>query len=131
MTDIEWLDQKSEWSKLKALGMVRSTVTEKTETREYTRYVITSLTDLSEFADSVRKHWSIENRLHWCLDVTFHEDASRARKDNSPLNFNVLRKFALKLASQAQFGRMSKKRIMFSAALNPDFLLKILFDSLK
>lgn len=131
MTDIEWLDQKSEWSKLKALGMVRSTVTEKTETREYTRYFITSLTDLSEFADSVRKHWSIENQLHWCLDVIFHEDASRARKDNSPLNFNVLRKFALKLASQAQFGRMSKKRIMFSAALNPDFLLKILFDSLK
>ncbi len=39
--------------------------------------------------------------------------------------------FALKLASQAQFGRMSKKRIMFSAALNPEFLLKILFDPLK
>ena len=131
LTDIGWLEQKSEWSGLKALGMVRSTVTEKTETHEYTRYFITSLTDLSEFADSVRKHWSIENQLHWCLDVIFHEDASRARKDNSLLNFNVLRKFALKLASQAQFGRMSKKRIMFSAALNPDFLLKILFDPLK
>lgn len=36
-----------------------------------------------------------ENQLHWCLDVIFREDASRARKDNSPLNLNVLRKTAL------------------------------------
>lgn len=131
LTDIDWLNQKSDWCGLKALGMVKSTVTEKSETRVFIRYFITSLTDLDEFADSVRKHWSIENQLHWCLDVIFREDASRTKKDNSPLNLNVLRKFALKLASQAQYGRLSKKRIMFMAALNPDFFLKILFEPLK
>lgn len=44
------------------------------------RYFITSLTDLSEFAGAVRKHWVIENNLHWSLDIIFREDASRAKK---------------------------------------------------
>lgn len=81
--------------------------------------------------NSVRKHWFVENNLHWCLDVIFHEDASRSRKDNSPLNLNVLRKTALTLITQAQYGRISKKRMMFKAALNPNLLLDILFFSKK
>ena len=112
LTDLSWLEQRSEWIGLKALGSVKSTITEKGETHEFTRYFITSLTDLNEFSYSVRKHWSIENQLHWCLDVIFREDASRARKDNSPLNLNVLRKTALNLVSQAQYKRISKKRLM-------------------
>ena len=131
LSDISWLEQKDDWCGLKALGMVKSTVTIKDETREFTRYFISSLTDIDEFTHSVRKHWSIENQLHWCLDVIFREDASSARKDNSPLNLNVLRKTALNLVSQAQYGRISKRRLMFKAALEPDLLLKILFDSKK
>ena len=127
LTEISWLEQKGEWSGLKSLDMVRSTVTEKDKTTEFTRFFICSLTDIDEFADSVRKHWSIENQLHWCLDVIFREDASRARKDNSPLNMNILRKTALNLVSQSQYGRISKKKLMFKAALDPDLLLKILF----
>ena len=103
-------------------------IAENGEIREFTRYFITSLTVLETFADSVRKHWSIENQLHWCLDVVFREDASRARKDNSPLNLNVLRKTALNLVSQAQYKRISKKRLMFRAALEPTLFLDILFD---
>ena len=128
LTDLSWLEQKDEWKGLNALGCARSTITENSETREFTRYFITSLTDLEEFADSVRKHWSIENQLHWCLDVIFREDASRARKNNSPLNLNVLRKIALNLVSQAQYKRISKKRLMFRAALEPTLFLDILFD---
>lgn len=131
LTDVSWLEQRSGWCGLRALGMVKSTITEKEETHEFTRYFITSLTDINEFASSVRKHWSIENQLHWCLDVIFHEDASRARKDNSPLNLNILRKIALNLVSQAQYGRISKKRLMFKAALEPELFLKILFSSEK
>ena len=103
-------------------------IAENGEIREFTRYFITSLTVLETFADSVRKHWSIENQLHWCLDVVFREDASRARKDNSPLNLNVLRKTALNLVSQAQYKRISKKRLMFRSALEPTLFLDILFD---
>ncbi len=56
LADIDWLNQKTERCGLKALGTVKSTVTEKSETRVFTMYFITSLTDLNEFADSVRKH---------------------------------------------------------------------------
>ena len=128
LTELSWLEQKNEWTGLKGLGCVKSTVNEKGETREFTRYFITSLTNLDEFADSVRKHWAIENNLHWCLDVIFKEDASRARKDNSPLVLNIMRKIALNLVSQAQYKRISKRRLMFRAALEPTLFLGILFD---
>ena len=103
-------------------------IAENREIRKFTRYFTTSLTVLETFADSMRKHWSIENQLHCYLDVVFREDASRARKDNSPLNLNVLRKTALNLVSQAQYKRISKKRLMFRAALEPTLFLDILFD---
>ena len=131
LTDISWLEQRSDWCGLHGIGAVQTTVTENEETTVFTRYFITSLKDIREFADAVRKHWVIENKLHWCLDVIFREDAARARKDNSPLNMNVLRKNALSLVNQAKYGRISKKKMMFKAALNPGVLLRILFGSEK
>lgn len=120
-TDISWLIERKEWAGINSIGMVRSSVTS-TKTGEFTqetRYFITSLTDISEFADSVRKHWSIESQLHWQLDVSFREDASRARKDNSPLNLNILRKKALTLLNSANLGkRVSVKRKMSKAAMD-------------
>lgn len=127
-TDIDWLKQHSEWENLNAIGMVRSKVTEGEKESDYVRYYITSLTDIHEFAYAVRKHWSVENQLHWCLDVIFREDAARARKNNSPLNMNVLRKTALSLLNKAKYGRLSKKRLMFKASLNPDVLLSVLLS---
>jgi len=100
--------------------MATATVTKGEETRIDTRYFLSSITDVERFAYAVRKHWAIENQLHWCLDVIFDEDSSRARKDMSPLNLNVLRKVALALCKNADFGRrvsIQKKR--FIVALNP------------
>lgn len=124
--DIDWLEQKNEWAGLLGIGMVKSKVIEGENESEFTRYFITSLTDVMEFAYAVRKHWSVENQLHWCLDVIFREDAARARKEMSPLNMNVLRKTALSLLNQAKYGRFSKKKMMFKASLNPDVLLSVL-----
>lgn len=129
--DIDWLEQQDDWTNLKALGMVRSRVIEGENESEFTRYFITSLTDINEFAYAVRKHWVIENQLHWCLDVIFRENAARARKNNSPLNMNILRKSALSLLNQAKYGRLSKKRIRFKASLNPDVLLAVLLSRKK
>ncbi len=131
LRDISWLEQKKDWKGLQSIGAVKSTIYEDDKKSEYTRYFITSLTDINEFAYSARKHWSIENQLHWCLDVIFLEDSSRVRKDNSPLNMNVLRKTALSLVTQAQYERISKKKMMFKAALNPEVLLSILFGAKK
>jgi predicted transposase YbfD/YdcC len=62
------------------------------------RYFISSTcADDSRLASAIRQHWSIENRLHWVLDVTFHEDASRVRERNAGQNLALLRKIALNL----------------------------------
>jgi predicted transposase YbfD/YdcC len=128
-TDIDWLQQKASWKGLAAIGAVRSTVFENGQTRTETRYFLTSLTGVERFADSVRKHWSIENQLHWRLDVTFGEDNARMRKDHSPLNWNVMRKTALPLLRSADIGRKtSLKRKMFIAALDVSVLEKIVFQ---
>jgi predicted transposase YbfD/YdcC len=128
-TEIDWLTQRSDWAGMKGIGMVKTNVVEmKTgEMTEERRYYITSLTDIDAFAHAVRKHWSIENQLHWQLDVTFREDASRARKDNSPLNLNILRKEVLRLLNQADFGkRVSVRRKISRAAMDNSALNRIL-----
>ena len=129
-TKIDWLTQREDWMDLNGIGMVRtSVISQKTgELSQESRYFITSLTNIHKFANAVRKHWSIESQLHWQLDVSFDEDASRARKDNSPLNLNILRKQALSMLSQADFGkRVSIRRKMSRAAMDNaslDLILK-------
>ncbi|MBL1275545.1 MAG: ISAs1 family transposase [Ectothiorhodospiraceae bacterium] len=56
------------------------------------RYFISSFdNDAQQFGNAVRKHWGIENNLHWVLDVAFREDESRVRKDYTPENMAMLR----------------------------------------
>lgn len=81
---------------LKALGCIeaeRTGTNGKTETA--TRYVALSRMFTPEkFLDVVRAHWSIENQLHWTLDVVFDEDDARTRKDYGPENLAVIRRWA-------------------------------------
>lgn len=64
-------------------------------------YYITSLDKDVEFlANSIRSHWSVENNLHWVLDVEFKEDASRKRTGNQASNFSLIRKIVFNLISE-------------------------------
>jgi predicted transposase YbfD/YdcC len=67
-----------------------------------TRYYISDLDkNAPEFNGLVRGHWSIENNLHWALDVVFREDDCRVRKGNAPENLNTLRKIALEILTHS------------------------------
>jgi predicted transposase YbfD/YdcC len=126
-TDLSWLSQKEDWCNLISVGMVKSSVLRNGILRLETRYFITSLSQEDDFAYAVRKHWSIENNLHWCLDVVFREDDARARKDNSPLNMNILRKTALTLLKQFDVRKFGLRKKMLNAALDVDALYTIVF----
>jgi predicted transposase YbfD/YdcC len=91
-----------------------------------TTYYLSSLeTDAVQFLDITRSHWSIENSLHWVLDLTFREDEARMRSGNSPENMNLLRQLALNILKRsAAKGSLRQKR--YRAALDDTFLLTLL-----
>lgn len=90
------------------------------------RYFISSHAgvDAAAMARRVRGHWGVENRLHWQLDMTFDEDASRIRKDHGAQNFSRLRRLALNLLKRAP-GKGSLKGKRFRCSLDQDYLLTV------
>jgi len=84
------------WKDLQSLGMViRRRDTKGAEQIECQFHLCSLRTSVRRYAKAVRKHWSIENELHWMLDVNFAQDASRIRKDHGPENSSILRQAAL------------------------------------
>ena len=74
---------------------------------------------------AVRSHWGIENELHWRLDVTFREDASRIRRGNAPHNLAVIRHVAMNLLKREPT-EISARKKRIRAALNDSFRDKVL-----
>jgi predicted transposase YbfD/YdcC len=114
------------WPGLQSIGMVEATRTVGGKTSVEQRFYVSSLPpDAEHFAHTVRKHWGVENQLHWSLDVTFREDQSRLRTGHGAENFAVLRHIALNLLRQEPSTKsLPRKRL--ACALNPDYLLKVL-----
>jgi predicted transposase YbfD/YdcC len=92
-----------------------------------TRYYISNehISKASYYLDLARGHWSIENHLHWHLDVTFKEDNCRARSGNAPENPATVRKFALQIISNAN-DKLSLKKRQYKAALDEKYLRKLI-----
>ena len=91
-----------------------------------THYYITSLDATArELAAHVRGHWGVENGLHWCLDVTFREDANRTRDANAGADLGVVRRVAASLLKQDK-GKGSIKAKRLSAALDTKYLEQVL-----
>jgi len=81
--DLPGVSRSAGWKALNMIGMVESEREINGVTSRETRYYIASTgTDVSVFARAVRGHWDVENQLHWSLDITFNEDASRVRDPN-------------------------------------------------
>lgn len=98
--DVAWLIKRHPgWKTIGSIGMVESGREINGQTAIERRFFVSSLpADAEQFAKAVRGHWSIENSLHYVLDVAFGEDGSRLRTDNGPENMAILRKLALTVA---------------------------------
>jgi predicted transposase YbfD/YdcC len=121
------LPDRARWSKLAAIGMVVSTILrEGRESMETRFYILSKYLSAKRFAEAVRGHWSIENRLHWQLDVTFQEDQCRLRKGRADANFSSLRRATLTLLKNNHAKKLGLKNKRLAAALDENYLAEIL-----
>ena len=106
------------WAGIRSIAMIVCTRIIAGKETQYVRYYISSLvSDAERILQIVRKHWAIENELHWVLDVAMNEDRSRVRKDQSPENLAVLRHIALNLLKQEKTAKGGIHAKQFQAAL--------------
>lgn len=127
LSQLDYLVQKPLWKGLQTLVMVQSQRRLNGQTSSETRYYISSLaSNAAKIAEAVRAHWSIENCLHWVLDVSFDEDACRIRQDYAPQNMALLRQIALNLLGQDKSTKASIAAKRKKAGWDDAYLLKIL-----
>ena len=127
--DAQWLAERHpDWQGLTSIVSVtaRRTIKKTGVTSSETRLYISSLPpDPVRLAAAVRAHWSVENNLHWSLDVAFREDECRIRKDHSARNLAMIRRAALNLLRREP-STLSLKRKRLKAAISSDFRTAIL-----
>jgi predicted transposase YbfD/YdcC len=116
----------AEWADVGAVVMVGRERAVRGANTSSAHYYLTSLrVSASELAGYIRGHWGIENGLHWCLDVTFREDANRTRDTNAGANLGVVRRVATALLKQ-DTGKGSIKAKRLNAALDTNYLERVL-----
>jgi predicted transposase YbfD/YdcC len=124
--DVEWLKKTHNWPGLNAVVMVESLREIGDKQERETRFYITSLLFVASIlAPIVRGHWSIENSLHWVLDMVFRDDESRLRTDHAPANFCTFKHMAHNLIRQAP-GKASLRQKRMAAGWDDDFLASLI-----
>jgi predicted transposase YbfD/YdcC len=120
------IQDRGAWPQLRVVGMCRRERTVNGQTSDEVCYFIGSRRMAARrYAQALRAHWGIETNLHWQLDVSFGEDASRIENRHGAESFALLRKLALAILKQnARQDSIARKRK--AAALDPAFLAEIL-----
>ena len=120
--DLSGISKRERWANLTTIGMAESERNINGKITIERRYFITSLErNAQDFGQAVRKHWAIENQLHWVLDVTFKEDDSRTRRDNAAENLAVIRHVSLNAIRSDKTIKVGVKAKRYRAALMPDY----------
>jgi predicted transposase YbfD/YdcC len=121
------LPDRARWAGLKAIGMtINNTQRDGKDCTEVRYYILSKYVSARRFAEAVRGHWSIENRLHWQLDVSFQEDQCRIRQGHADANFSILRRTALSLLKNERTSKVGIKNKRLNAGWNEDYLEKVL-----
>ncbi|MEO1714437.1 MAG: ISAs1 family transposase, partial [Bacteroidota bacterium] len=126
-TDVQTLSEAPKWKGIKSIIRIEAERIIRDKRERKTRYYISSLeTSAQHLNQCIRSHWSIENSLHWVLDMVFNEDRSRIRTDHAPENMALLRKWTLNLIKKNK-GKYSVKAARLKAAWNTRILEQLLF----
>lgn len=139
--EIDWLRRRHpHWPDLRGIVCVEGRRLDFATGRQSVqrRYYLTSVNPqqlgAAWLGERVRGHWSIENNLHWCLDVCFGDDAARVRKDHGPANLAAIKRHALNLAKRStptastplKAKRTSLKTRRLRCSLDDDYLIRTL-----
>ncbi|MDF9795957.1 putative transposase YbfD/YdcC [Catalinimonas alkaloidigena] len=125
-SNLKLLDDLSAWKHLKSIVMIEAHREKNGKTTLEKRFYLSSLkASTKEFNQLVRNHWSIENQLHWKLDVIFREDSSRTKSGNAAENLTTARKLALQLLHQIKDKESIKNRRKI-AGWDDHYLIRIL-----
>lgn len=126
MTAPSYLHGRSQWKGLKTIGAAVRVYEEKGIEKRDVRYYLSSLRrNGRQFAQAVRRHWGIENSLHWSLDLTYREDESRVRNRTFAENLSWLRRLTLGLIKHHP-GKQSNIMKRRMAGWSLDFLMQLL-----
>jgi predicted transposase YbfD/YdcC len=122
------LPDRSRWPNLKAIGIaISNTQRDGEDCNDVRYYILSKYVAARRFAEAVRGHWGIENRLHWQLDVTFQEDQCRLRKGHADANFSILRRTALSMLKNETTLKVGIKNKRLAAGWDETYLEKVLF----
>ena len=126
--DVSWIRGYKRWKDLAGIGVIHTRIEQEDTVTESLNYFIYSCKNMTteHLMTAKRKHWGIENGLHWVLDMEFREDESRARKDNSAENMNVLRHMAYNVLKSDSSIKGSFSDKQFKCQLDTDYLDSIL-----
>ncbi len=125
---LDCLHAPERWPDLKSFAVVTSERTIKGKTSIDRRFYVSSLApDAQRLNEAVRMHWRVENSLHWCMDVVFADDQTRARTDHAAHNLAVLRQFVLNLLRLAPVRRSAGLKVQrLIAATSETFRAELL-----
>ena len=124
--DIAWLQERHDWQGLRGVIMVESTREIGDKIERETRFYITSLVwAASLLGPVIRSHWSVENSLHWVMDMIFRDDECRVRTDHAPANFTTIKHMAHNLIRKAP-GKDSLRLKRKVAGWDDEFLASLI-----
>ena len=116
-----------DWEQLTSLVCIRRERRLSDKNQVEMQYYITSLAPNAErLLQAIRDHWSIENSVHWVLDVAFNEDRSRVRKDHAPENLAVIRRIALNLLRKEKSAKGGLQAKRLQCGWDENYFFKVL-----
>ena len=118
---VKWYSDIKSWEGLKSIGLVKKKI-EKSDgsiTEEKRYYISSLLLNINEFSNAIRKHWNVENKLHWQMDFTFKSDDNTTVNKKALFNLQIIKKFCLKILNEVKkVQNRSLKRIRKSISRN-------------
>ena len=101
---VDWYEEKEEWEGLKSIGLVKKTIEQAdgTKTEEKRYYISSLLLNMNIFSDAIRKHWNVENKLHWQMDFTFKSDNNTTMNKKALFNLQIIKKFCLTILNEVK-----------------------------